>query len=987
MRERPSRAAARACLALALALALAAAPVPTAVAQPAPAPGSAEAPFVLNAAVLGEDLESLDRDAVYVPGEVIVRFKSAVSSVGTAAAHRRAGSLDDRPLGGLRGLEIVRIKRGMSVEAAVKAYEAMPEVAYAEPNYVVRAAVMPNDPAFGDLWGLNNTGQTGGTPDADIDAPEAWNVTTGSNAAVVAVLDTGVDYEHPELAGNLWTNPDEIPGNLIDDDGNGYVDDVHGADMVNSDGDPMDDNGHGTHVAGTIAAEGNNALGVAGVNWDVAIMPVKILGATGIGSTARAIAAYQYAAANGARVLNNSWGGYYAFSQAEYDAIAAIDALFVCAAGNERRDIDGAQKFYPAAYNLPNIVSVGASDNSDAPAKFSNFGAANVDVFAPGTAIKSTWPGSREATIVAGATETRLAYEDFTSLGDWNQYRYSGQPWQPWTLNTASFVSPPSSASALGYVNNQYSHLRRKTPVDLSGATYPGMRFRLRCNTEPGYDFIRWGVWDQSANTYTDLGRGSGTTSGQFVTVLRNMTSFAGQSDIYPWFELSANSSNSSANGYEGAWVDDLEVFDVSYAGSGSPWRIAADFTNAYATLSGTSMATPHVSGIAALLLARAPSLTTSGLKGAIMSGAEPKSALTGLCVTGARANALDSLVFANGVPQAVNDAYETARNTTLNVPAPGVLSNDTDADGDPLTATKVTDPSHGSVSFNSNGSFTYVPTTGYSGTDSFTYKARDGIADSNVAIVTITIGPNRAPVAAADGYSTAENTALDVPARGVLANDVDPDGEQLQAIKVTDPTHGTLTLNPDGSFAYSPEPHWFGIDSFTYKANDRALDSNTVTVTITVTQAPPMLISVYRFYNVRNGSHFYTPSADEANHVILTWPDVYAFEGVAYRLDQRHNSQPIFRFYNARTGAHFYTASSSERDVVIATWPEVFVYEGPTYSVTPVAEAGKPPVYRFYNLRNGSHFYTASAGEADNVIASWPDVYRLEGTAFWLGQ
>ncbi|MGD0795108.1 MAG: cadherin-like domain-containing protein, partial [Dehalococcoidales bacterium] len=196
------------------------------------------------------------------------------------------------------------------------------------------------------------------------------------------------------------------------------------------------------------------------------------------------------------------------------------------------------------------------------------------------------------------------------------------------------------------------------------------------------------------------------------------------------------------------------------------------------------------------------------------------------------------TITAVNYPPVAVNDAYTTSQNTALTVTAAmGVLSNDTDADGDTLTAIKVTDPTHGTVTLNSNGSFTYTPTTGYTGSDSFTYKANDGKADSNTATVTITVtAVNHAPVAVNDAYTTSQNTALTVAAKGVLSNDTDADGDSLTAVKVSDPSHGTLTLNSNGSFTYTPTTGYTGSDSFTYKANDGKADSNTATVTITIT-------------------------------------------------------------------------------------------------------------------------------------------------------
>ena len=244
----------------------------------------------------------------------------------------------------------------------------------------------PTDPLFANQWDFHNTGQTGGTFDADIDAPEAWDVTTGTGSTIVAVIDTGVDYLHPDLAANIWVNQDELPGNGIDDDGNGYVDDIRGYDFYNNDNNPLDDHGHGTHVAGTIGAVGNNGVGVAGVNWDVQIMPLKFLGADGSGTTSDAIEAIRYAIDNGAHISNNSWGGD-PFSQSLYNAIRDardVGHIFVAAAGNGNfigfgLDND-ATPFYPAGYDLDNIVAVAATDHNDDIAIFSNYGATTVDL-------------------------------------------------------------------------------------------------------------------------------------------------------------------------------------------------------------------------------------------------------------------------------------------------------------------------------------------------------------------------------------------------------------------------------------------------------------------------------------------------------------------------------------------------------------------------------------------------------------------------------
>jgi len=324
--------------------------------------------------------------------EVIVRFNAGVSAAGQASVLSAAGCQHAGDFSSVSNLSLAHVSPGVSIRRVLAILNANASVAYAEPNYIVTAQVVPNDPLFPDLWGLDNTGQTAGTPDADIDAPEAWDIQTG-NRVVVAVIDSGLDYNHEDIIGNVWSNPGEIPNNGIDDDNNGFIDDDKGWDFANNDNDPFDDNRHGTHVSGTIAAVGNNAIGVTGVNWSAQIMPLKFLDATGAGTTANAILAIEYATMMGAPVSNNSWGGG-AFSQALFDAISAAGTagqVFVAAAGNDGVNTDVTPS-YPASYNLDNIISVAATDDNDQLATFSNFGAITVDLGAPGVNILSTTP-------------------------------------------------------------------------------------------------------------------------------------------------------------------------------------------------------------------------------------------------------------------------------------------------------------------------------------------------------------------------------------------------------------------------------------------------------------------------------------------------------------------------------------------------------------------------------------------------------------------
>jgi len=331
-----------------------------------------------------------DNPTSYAPDHILVRLKADAPRI---LARVAPGADLDRPLGLADGLWGVRLAPGETVPAALAAARANPFVRYAEPDYLLHAATVPNDSKYADgtLWGMNK-----------IAMPAAWDVSTGGST-VVAVIDTGVDYTHPDLAAEVGTDLNGLDRrtNGIDDDGNGFPDDYRGWDFANNDNDPMDDNSHGTHVSGTIAGVGNNGVGVVGVNWSARIMPVKFLDASGNGTTEAAIAALNYAVMMGARVSNHSYGDS-AFSQAHLDAITAAGNaghLFVAGAGNGdflgRAINNDTTPFYPASYhpNPDNVLSVAATDSTDKFASFSNYGATSVDLAAPGVNIYSTVPG------------------------------------------------------------------------------------------------------------------------------------------------------------------------------------------------------------------------------------------------------------------------------------------------------------------------------------------------------------------------------------------------------------------------------------------------------------------------------------------------------------------------------------------------------------------------------------------------------------------
>ena len=361
--------------------------------------------------------------------EVLVRFKPNVSlskirEIALAKNDKLADEIES-----VRGLTVIDDLDNADAANVAGQYSSMSEfVEYAEPNFRIElddpiqrisprdlklrepAGDIPNDPMFGEQWALNNLGQDGGKDRADLDALKAWMTTKGSDEIVVAVLDSGVDFTHEDLRENMWFRPDSVPA--YSDDELGTFNDLNGYNGTDSIADPMDDNGHGTHCAGIIGAEGDNGIGVSGINWKVKIMPLKFLGRGGFGSTDDAIEAINYAIDRkqkgvNVRIISASWGST-SRSKALEDAIrAAGDAgiLFVAAAGNDGSDNDR-RPHYPSNYDLPNVISVAALDRSDNLASFSNYGVKTVHVAAPGKEILSTWlnDGYREASGTSMAT-------------------------------------------------------------------------------------------------------------------------------------------------------------------------------------------------------------------------------------------------------------------------------------------------------------------------------------------------------------------------------------------------------------------------------------------------------------------------------------------------------------------------------------------------------------------------------------------------------
>ncbi|MCB1023173.1 MAG: S8 family serine peptidase [Acidobacteria bacterium] len=374
---------------------------------------------------------AIERTSAESEPEVMVRFRSGVTLAEIKRLTAKNNDTIEDQIENVNNLYSIDDLDNLTAESVAKQYAAMTDlVEYAEPNFEIRLedpvesispknlllrktddqTGQPNDPMFQEQWALSNNGQNGGKLNADIDVLKAWLKTQGSEDVVVAVLDSGVDYAHQDLVENIWFRPNNIPA--YEDNELGVIDDQNGYNADANSGDPMDQNGHGTHCAGIIGASGNNGKGIAGVNWKVQIMPLKFMGSGGFGTTKNAIEAINYAidrkkAGVNVRVINASWGSTM-YSKALEDAIRAAGEqgiLFVAAAGNNGTDNDK-RPHYPSNYDLPNVISVAALDRGDTLASFSNFGVKTVHIAAPGKDILSTWLNDqyREASGTSMAT-------------------------------------------------------------------------------------------------------------------------------------------------------------------------------------------------------------------------------------------------------------------------------------------------------------------------------------------------------------------------------------------------------------------------------------------------------------------------------------------------------------------------------------------------------------------------------------------------------
>jgi thermitase len=497
-----------------------------------------------------------------VPGEFILQFDKNLSTVSVNDLSQIIGVIGAKLVSKEHNIFKVQRSRVELSTYSIHTLQQLTGAQIVEPNYIYRKNVVPNDPDLGLLWGMKNIGQKvgkkTGRAGVDINAEQAWDITTGSKNIVVAVIDTGVDYTHPDLAGNIWTNTEEANGVAgVDDDKNGVVDDIHGYNAITAkegqpktiEGDPMDDHGHGSHCSGTIAASGNDGIGVVGVAWNASIMGIKFLSAEGSGTLEDAVKAIDYATKMKANIMSNSWGGGGRSEVLEKTIERAREAgiLFVAASGNSSEDNDKSAHF-PSNYENENVISVAAIDNGGALAWFSNYGKTTVDVAAPGEDIRSTvpggydtWSGTSMATphvsgiaVLLLANEPNMTYADIkkrlietsTPLAGLRGKAQSNGLVNAYNALTKT-IAPPDANDPYNWQTVEASastahpykeKLEEVYEVKQAGAESVAVFFS-KFETESGFDFVEF----IDANGEV-VGKWSGNHSGEFSPAVKGDT-------------------------------------------------------------------------------------------------------------------------------------------------------------------------------------------------------------------------------------------------------------------------------------------------------------------------------------------------------------------------------------------------------------------------------------------------------------------------------
>jgi subtilisin family serine protease len=576
------------------------------------------------------------------PDRVIVEWASGTSRSDRIAARQSADVNSLRPLGDPL-FQLLEVDPGQSAGDVLSALRSDPAVEAASRDGYSSLDSVPNDPLFGELWGLSNSGEgidgfSGAVAGDDVNAPLAWDRTTGSPSTVIADLDSGYRFDSPDLGPVAWTNPGEIAGNGLDDDGNGFIDDVHGYDFVGpsadsptSDSDPTDDNlisgGHGVHTAGTMGAAGNNGVGITGVAQNVRIMPLRVC-ANSVASEnetrcpfSSQIAAINYAGKMGARAANMSLGGT-TFNAPERDAIAANpQTLFVISAGNDSVDNDS-EPHYPCDYDplaegkstIDNVICVAATNQADQLAGFSDWGASSVDLGAPGTETLSTFPVQTPTPIDDfEANDFPSKWETTAGTGMGRAAAGDGP------LTSFGMNDSPGAAPAPGSVHQSTLISGITIPAGSGSCELSGLRFR-RADTGSSFSYS---ILSDGVSVFTNTGstNTSGSAMAPFNTV--PITGLGGHS-VKVSFDYTAGPAPTAANGI---WFDDLKL--TCYAPLSTP--------PGYEFLQGTSMAAPHVTGAAGLLFSQEPKATVAEVRDALLDGADTIPSLTGKTTSGGR--------------------------------------------------------------------------------------------------------------------------------------------------------------------------------------------------------------------------------------------------------------------------------------------------------------------------------------------------------------
>ncbi len=582
----------------------------------------------------------------YVANEILVKFKDSTKQTmlsSIVSSHGHAMSF----VASQTKLATIQFSKTEKINDILALYRANPNVLYAQQNQIYTLAVAPVDANYPNQWALNNAL----IPANDIDAENAWDIHNDcrTNNTVVAVVDTGVNYLHDDLKNSMWTNPKEIAGDGIDNDGNGKTDDINGWDFTENDNSPLDTNGHGTHVSGTIAAQANNnGLGTVGVCWNASIMALRVgdSGAGGI-TSAKLIAAIDYAIVNGANVINLSLGGPMKLPAEQEIITKARDngVILAVAAGNETANNDAAATpTYPCNYKyaysanggeditdpLDNIICVAAIDRNYNLSSFSNFGVENVDIAAPGEAIMSTWAVTTQEIFNQGFLTTPES-----AFANWN-YSPAGSPWVssvqalPGIAGTFNVLSDPS-LFGLNYVANTNTTAYRTFNFPNADALVMLAVFNIDIPSDAAdRDFVSLVYSNNNAvpNIILDSFAGTGVAGAQFELPIAC-------SGVQCSFGVNLSSDG---NALLGTGVD-LLAFQIEAKTLSS---------TAYSTISGTSMSAPHVAGLATLVKSYNPSYTYKDVVRSILNGGDNNLALQNITVTGKTINAFGSLTYIN---------------------------------------------------------------------------------------------------------------------------------------------------------------------------------------------------------------------------------------------------------------------------------------------------------------------------------------------------